>query len=307
MLNPQALYALFAPLADDVRIDEPLKRHTSWRIGGPADVLVAPRDLESLQACIACAYDAGIPYFILGRGSNLLIRDGGIRGLVIKLGDAFSELRIEGQTLTALAGRSIVSAANRSMREGLSGLEFATGIPGSVGGAVTMNAGSHGGEIKDVLKDALVLTREGALKHVSSQDLAFSYRHSAVPENAWTVVRATFSLRAGDVMEMRERTGAWSQRRRLTQPLSQPNCGSVFRNPPGDYSARLIEAAGLKNTRVGDAMISDVHANFIVNLGAATAEDVLELMSRAQEAIQTRFAVELIPEVRVVGEAKTQG
>lgn len=307
MLKPQALYALFAPLADDVRIDEPLKRHTSWRIGGPADVLVAPRDLESLKACIVRAHEAGIPYFILGRGSNLLVRDGGIRGLVIKLGDAFSELAIEGQTLTALAGRSIVSAANRAMREGLSGLEFATGIPGSVGGAVTMNAGAHGGEIKDVLQEALVLTRAGALKRVSLQDLAFSYRHSAVPENAWTVVRASFSLRAGDVAEMRARTSAWSQRRRLTQPLSQPNCGSVFRNPPGDFSARLIEAAGLKKMRVGDAMISDVHANFIVNLGAATAEDVLELMSRAQKAILTRFAVELIPEVRVVGEAKTQG
>ncbi len=301
-MDRRSLESVFAGVAQSVLYDEPLVRHTTWRIGGPADVLIIPGTLTEVKAALASARRHELPVFVLGRGSNLLVKDGGIRGVVLKLGDDFAAVETSELSLTALAGRTIVSAAHIAIRRGLSGLEFATGIPGTVGGAVTMNAGAHGGEIRDVLAKATVIDRAGEVLEVLPQDLAFAYRHSGIGEKGLVVVTATFALTAGDRVKMQERVRAWSRRRIVSQPLSLPSCGSVFRNPPGDFSARLIEAAGLKGQRIGNAMISDLHANFIVNLGQAQAADVMALMRLAQTAVWERFGVKLEPEVRVVGE-----
>ncbi len=301
-MDRRSLESVFAGVAQSVLYDEPLVRHTTWRIGGPADVLIIPGTLTEVKAALASAKRHELPVFVLGRGSNLLVKDGGIRGVVLKLGDDFAAVETSACSLTALAGRTIVSAAHIAIRRGLSGLEFATGIPGTVGGAVTMNAGAHGGEIRDVLAKATVIDRAGEVLEVLPQDLAFAYRHSDIGEKGLVVVEATFALTAGDRAKMQERVRAWSRRRLVSQPLSLPSCGSVFRNPSGDFSARLIEAAGLKGRRIGNAMISDLHANFIVNLGQAQAVDVMALMRLAQTEVWERFGVKLEPEVRVVGE-----
>jgi UDP-N-acetylmuramate dehydrogenase len=296
------LRKIFGQVEADVRFDEPLARHTTWRIGGPADVFAVPHTLTQIQELAQCAHAWGVPWFVLGRGSNLLVRDAGVRGLVVQFGDHFAALQLSGMQLRAEAGRGMVSAAGLSVARGLAGLEFATGIPGSVGGAVTMNAGAHGGEIRDVLETVTVLRPDGQLEELWPEQLDFSYRHSGILERGYTVLAATFVLKPGDAQALREQVRAWSKRRQATQPLSQPNCGSVFRNPSGLYAAQLIEAVGLKGAQQGGAMVSPVHANFIVNTGGATAADVLALMARMQTEVRAAFAVELVPEVRVVGE-----
>lgn len=298
--------SVFTGLAPTVLFDEPLSKHTTWRIGGPADVFIVPRTMEEVKAVVLAAHTHNIPLFILGRGSNLLVQDGGMRGAVLKLGDELAAVEVNGHSLTALAGRSIVSAAHIAIRHGLSGLEFATGIPGTVGGAVTMNAGAHGGEVKDVLARVTAITPDGTITELFPDELGFRYRHSIVREQQLTVVQAQFDLQLGDSKQLQEQVRIWSKRRQTTQPLSMPNCGSVFRNPPGDFAARLIESAGLKGLRHGNAMISELHANFIVNVGQARAADVLWLMRCAQETVQQRFGMRLEPEVRIVGEDDTR-
>ncbi len=294
--------SLFDQVEAVVMFDEPMARHTTWRIGGPADVFAVPTNAIQVQQLIAVSKDNGIPWLAMGRGSNLLVRDGGIRGLVIALGDALSDCTIDGNLVTAYAGRSLVSVAYKAIRQGLSGLEFATGIPGSVGGAVAMNAGAHGAEIKEVLKEVDVVSTDGLYLTIPANQLHFAYRSSALRENGWIAMKAVFALHDGDSQEMQERTRAWAKRRQNTQPLSLPSCGSVFRNPVGDYSARLIETCGLKGKRIGDAQVSEKHANFIVNLGQAKASDVLALLEFVQQTVKETFGVELLPEVRVVGE-----
>ena len=299
--------SIFANSASVVLYHEPMVKHTTWRIGGPADILAIPEDISQIEELLRLAISNEIPYFVLGRGSNLLVRDGGIRGLVIKLGEAFSGYTIDGNEITVKSGRTIVSTAHVAMKNGLSGLEFATGIPGTVGGAVVMNAGAHGSEMKDVLKLVQVLTRGGEVKSRSARELNFHYRTSALRDSGDVVLSATFALAPGNVEEMLAKVKRWSMHRQATQPLSFPSCGSVFRNPAGDYAARLIEAAGLKGKRIGDAMISDLHANFIVNIGHASAKDVMALMDYAKQQVLQQFGIELMPEVRLVGEDEARG
>lgn len=285
-----------------VLFDEPMSRHTTWRIGGPADALVLPESESQILRLMGLIGEYGWPWTVVGRGSNLLVRDGGIRGVVVKLADNWAALDIEGTVLTAEAGRLIVSAANTAIRHGLSGLEFATGIPGSVGGAVRMNAGAHGGEVGRVVLFADVAFPDGRVRRVDREELGFAYRRSRVGEWGALVLRAAFQLTPGDREAMIRQVKEWTQRRRQTQPLSQASAGSVFQNPPGTHAARLIEEAGLKGRRVGAAQISPRHANFIVNLGGATARDVLKLIQLAQEEVWRRYAVRLEPEVKIVGE-----
>jgi UDP-N-acetylmuramate dehydrogenase len=298
---------IFTGVAPVILYQEELAKHTTWRIGGPADVLAIPDHISQVMELVRVAKNHGIPYFVLGRGSNLLVKDGGIRGLVIKMGELFSQLTINGSDLVVQSGRSIVSTAHVAMKNGLSGLEFATGIPGTVGGAVMMNAGAHGSAIQDVIQSVQVLTPAGEVANLLVPTLNFHYRSSALRDSGNVVLSATFALTPGNVEEMLGKVKAWSLRRHATQPLSFPSCGSVFRNPPGDHAARLIEAVGLKGTRIGDAMISDLHANFIINLGHASAKDVMALMKSAQERVKAVFAIELVPEVRLVGEDEARG
>jgi UDP-N-acetylmuramate dehydrogenase len=286
----------------DVRFQEPMSRHTTWRIGGPADIFVCPKSVEEVRGAVLAAAELGLPWTVIGRGSNLLVHDGGIRGIVIKMHDNFAHASIDNHVLVAESGRSFVSAAHMAIRHNLGGLEFATGIPGSVGGAVMMNAGAHGGEVKDVLLWADVLDGAGNIHRLSNADLKFSYRYSILKDHPQIVLRAAFQLHPANGEELLAKVKEWSLRRARTQPLSMPNCGSVFRNPPGAHAGALIEAAGLKGLRKGDAQISDKHANFIVNLGNAKAEDVLWLMRHVQETIRAKFQIQLETEVRLVGE-----
>jgi UDP-N-acetylmuramate dehydrogenase len=302
-MNKEQTQTLFAnENLGTVLLDEPLSKHTSWRIGGPADVFVLPTTIEQLKRIMELTWQHQIPWYVIGKGSNLLVRDGGLRGVVIKLSDNFADLQIDGETLTAQGGRSFVSAANHAIRHGLSGLEFATGIPGTVGGAVMMNAGAHGGEVKDVLIECRVLTEEGKIVRLSHSDLKFDYRYSILKDHPAIVIDAAFQLHPGDPVEMSERVRLWRERRQMTQPLSLPSCGSVFRNPEGTHSGKLIEEAGLKGTRIGGAQISELHGNFIVNIGGAKATDVIRLIELVQRTILEKFGYELHPEVRIVGE-----
>ncbi|GMA49167.1 UDP-N-acetylenolpyruvoylglucosamine reductase [Alicyclobacillus contaminans] len=302
MNSERVLAALERFGVQDVRLNEPMSRHTTWRIGGPADIFVCPKSVSEVRGALLAARELEVSWTVIGRGSNLLVQDGGIRGMVIKMGDNLAKVDVDGETLTAEAGRSFVSAANLAIRHGLSGLEFATGIPGSVGGAVMMNAGAHGGEVKDVLLYADVMDDEGRMERLSNADLRFAYRYSVLKDHPRLVLKAAFGLRPGDVEAMTRTVRGWSQRRSQTQPLSWPNCGSVFRNPPGTHAGFLIESAGLKGLRRGNAQISEKHANFIVNLGSAKAEDVLWLMRHVQETIQEKYGIHLETEVRLMGE-----
>ncbi|WP_047151554.1 UDP-N-acetylmuramate dehydrogenase [Aneurinibacillus tyrosinisolvens] len=283
-------------------IDEPLANHTTWKIGGPADILIEPTDKNALARSMKLIYKHKVPWTVLGRGSNMLVRDGGIRGVVFKLADGFNHLNFNGEEIEVGAGYSFIRLAVMAGKEGLTGLEFAGGIPGTVGGAVYMNAGAHGSDVSRILKHAEVLLENGELVTFTPDDLAFRYRHSILQEIKGIVTGAVFQLSYGDRKEIARHMAEYKDRRRHTQPLSMPCAGSVFRNPPGDHAGRLIESAGLKGFRVGGAQISERHANFIVNCGNATAQDVLDLMEQAMEIVEQRFQVKLVPEVLVVGE-----
>lgn len=286
----------------EVLYEAPLSNYTTWKIGGPADVLIVPESKEQLVAAIRLLSKHRISWMNLGRGSNMLVSDKGIRGVVIKPGGELDFVRIDGTKVTAGAGYSFVKLAVVAGKEGLTGLEFARGIPGTVGGAVYMNAGAHGSDVSRIFKSADIVLETGELVTYERDDMKFSYRHSILQEQKGTVVEATFELAEGDSKEISEATTAYMDRRRRTQPVQSACAGSVFRNPPNDFAARLIQEAGLKGYRYGGAQVSEVHANFIVNAGQATAEDVLALMSHIQSTVSERFGVSLVPEVLVVGE-----
>lgn len=302
-MNSKDLQAIFHGLdVGDIKWDEPMSKHTTWRIGGPADAFFIPAKVEQLQTLVKACSDHHIPWYVIGRGSNLLVKDGGIRGVVIQMSDNLSEVSVTNDgRFIAEAGRSYVAAANTAIRQGLQGLEFATGIPGTVGGAVMMNAGAHGGETKNVLLNAEIIEEDGSITTLQNHDLKFAYRYSILKDHPKIVVRAVFQLQPGDTEEMQERVRSWRERRQKTQPLQLPNCGSVFRNPEGTHAGYLIEQSGLKGTKIGGAQISDLHANFIVNIDNAKAADILALIELARTTIQNNYGITLIPEVRIVG------
>jgi UDP-N-acetylmuramate dehydrogenase len=287
----------------DVRVNEPLSRHTTWKVGGPADLLIYPRNKEELEQAMQVVYRHQIPWRVIGRGSNLLVRDGGIRGVVFKLDEGFNELKVDGTRVTAGGGYSTILLATMTSRQGLTGLEFAAGIPGNVGGAVYMNAGAHGSEISKVLHSATVLLETGEWVTLSNEEMEFRYRTSVLQTKLKGIVtEASFTLEYGERDEIMSRLTSYKDRRRKTQPLQYPCAGSVFRNPPGDYAGRLIQEAGLKGFRIGDAEVSTTHANFIINRGNATAKNVLQLIEHIIQTIEEKYNIRLEPEVQVVGE-----
>ncbi|UJF35138.1 UDP-N-acetylmuramate dehydrogenase [Paenibacillus hexagrammi] len=286
----------------EIRTNERLAPFTTWKIGGPADVLIIPQDKEQIAAAIRTLQQHGIPWTVIGRGSNLLVRDKGIRGVVIKLGSALETLRFEGTTVYAGASYSFIKLSILAAKEGLTGLEFAGGIPGSVGGAVYMNAGAHGSDVSRILKQAEVILDTGELVRMQLEDLQYAYRHSVLHTLPGIVTEAVFELQEGDRKEIAGAMAAYRDRRLRTQPLQLACAGSVFRNPAGGFAAKLIEEAGLKGKRVGGAEISMLHANFIVNTGNATAEDVLTLIQEVQQIVLDTYGISLVPEVLVVGE-----
>jgi UDP-N-acetylmuramate dehydrogenase len=285
----------------EIRYNEPLAPYTTWRIGGPADLFIVPASKEKLAICMKLLNQYGIPWFVIGRGSNLLVGDQGFRGVVLKINETLEFIRFEGTFVYAGAACSFVKLSRLAAKEGLTGLEFAGGIPGSVGGAVYMNAGAHGSDVSHILKQAEVLLQTGEFIIMQREDLQYAYRHSCLHHFPGIVTEAVFELKEGDRKEIAGALAAYRDRRVRTQPLQMACAGSVFRNPDQDHAARLIEAAGLKGFRVGGAEVSVKHANFIVNIGQATAQDVLTIIDLIQTTIKQKFGIQLIPEVLVVG------
>ena len=283
------------------KFDEPLKRYTAWKIGGPADALLEPGSVDELIEANEKAAEHGVPVTILGGGTNVLIRDGGIRGLTIRLAKSLAHVEVEGMRVTADAGVLYPVLANTTAGRGLAGLEFATGIPGTVGGAVYMNAGAYGSETTEVLDWADVL-RDHRVVRMENRELDLSYRHSALHENqGWIVLRASYTLAPGDPLVLKARIKEFRSQRMNGSP-NRPSCGSTFKRPKGDFPGRVIEAAGLKGTRVGRIEVSRVHANYFVNLGDGTAQEALELIELVRQRVIERLGIELEPEVRVIGE-----
>lgn len=297
------LQAIFAGCtAKELLLEEPMAKHTSFRIGGPADVLAQPADEAELAALLKRAADHAVPVTLIGNGSNLLVRDKGIRGLVIKLSNSFSDMKALGNELTFGSGISLAMASKKAASLSLSGLEFAVGIPGTIGGAVYMNAGAYDGEMAKVVTSVRVMDREGKISELKASELAFAYRHTALQNSGLIVTSVTCVLQPDEADAIAAKMADFSQRRISKQPLELPSAGSMFKRPPGYFAGTLIEQTGLKGYTVGGAQVSQKHAGFVVNVGGATAKDVLQLISDVQSKVFAAHGVRLEPEVLVLGE-----
>ncbi len=285
-----------------VLVNEPMSSHTTFRIGGPADYFVAPENTEALQKILKVCKDAKIPYFILGNGSNLLVGDKGFRGVVIQLYKNLSEIRIEGTKITAQAGAMLIRVAKEAAKAGLTGLEFASGIPGTIGGAMVMNAGAYGGEMKDVVTAVTVLTGDGEVVTLTGEAMNFCYRGSVIEEKGYIVLEAVMELKARNQEEIQSRMEELSVQRKTKQPIEYPSAGSTFKRPEGYFAGKLIMDAGLRGLKVGGAQVSEKHCGFVINAGGATAADVMELIRKVSETVEKQFGVMLEPEVKRIGE-----
>lgn len=280
---------------------EPMKKHTTFRVGGPADLYVCPKRQE-LPEILKLAKKHDLPVTIIGNGSNLLVGDKGIRGLVIEVGAQMRTLEVEGTVLRVQAGALLSQVAAKAAAAGLGGMEFAAGIPGSIGGAVTMNAGAYGGEMKDILQQVTVFTPACEEKVLSREELQLSYRHSCIPENGFLVLEAELSLTPAPEQEIRAKMAELREKRIEKQPLEFPSAGSTFKRPEGYFAGKLIMDAGLRGYTVGDAQVSEKHCGFVINRGNATAAEIVQLMTDVQESVKKQFGVTLEPEVKMIGE-----
>lgn len=287
----------------DIKEQIPLSRYTFTKTGGPAEYLAFPKNTAEVEKLVKATRIDKIPLTIIGNASNLIIRDGGIDGLVIILTE-LKEIKVEGNQVTADAGARIIDTAFAAAHHGLSGMEFAAGIPGSIGGGVFMNAGAYGGEMQEVVDSVHVLTRSGELKTYSNQEMNFSYRHSIVQETGDIVLTASFKLVPKDRLEILDQMHYLNALRRYKQPLEYPSCGSVFKRPTGHFVGPMIIKAGLQGKKIGGAQDSTKHAGFIVNKGGATATDYLNLIHLIQRVIKEKFGIDLHTEVRIIGQEK---
>ena len=285
-----------------VLIDEPMKNHTSFKIGGPADIMVIPESIEEIQCALKVCIENDVPYFVMGNGSNLIVRDKGMRCVVIKIGDNLKDVKINGNIVTAQAGILLSTLSKKIMAESLKGFEFASGIPGTLGGAITMNAGAYGGEMKDVVKGAKLLDKNGEINHFSLKELELGYRTSIIQRKGYIVLEVELELEKGNYEEILSITKDLTEKRTTKQPLHLPSAGSVFKRPEGYFAGKLIQDSGLKGKNVGGAQVSELHSGFIVNTGNATAKDVLDLIALVQKKVKENFGVDLHTEVRIIGE-----
>ena len=289
-----------------VLTEEPMRMHTSFQIGGPAEIFVQPATGDEVRQAICLAKEEQIPFFVVGNGSNLLVSDDGFRGMIVQIGRNLQEISVEDNVIYAQAGALLSRVARTALEHGLTGMEFAAGIPGSLGGAVAMNAGAYGGEMKDILKDVEVLTPDGEIKILSLEELDLSYRHSCIFEKDYIVLSVHLQLEQGDKTVIRNRMDELARARREKQPLEYPSAGSTFKRPEGYFAGALIQDAGLKGYTVGGAQVSEKHSGFVVNRGGATAEEVLFLIKQVQKKVKSRFGVTMEPEVRMVGFTDTE-
>lgn len=288
--------------SDNVYLNEPMKKHTTFRIGGPADYYITPHSTAEIAELIRACRQQELPYYILGNGSNLLVGDLGYRGVIIQIYKNFSDVRAVGSELFVKAGTLMSKAARKACDYGLTGLEFAAGIPGTVGGAVVMNAGAYGGEMRDVIKTVTVLDKEGGVHTLSNEELQLDYRTSVIPGHEYTVLEACLALRPGNIREIERTMTELKERRNSKQPLDKPSAGSTFKRPEGHFAGKLIMDAGLQGFAVGGAQISKKHCGFVINNGEATAADVRNLMDEVIRRVKEQFGVVLEPEVKRLGE-----
>ncbi len=289
-LSPEMIY-----------IDEPMNRHTSFKIGGPADVLVMPKSVDDLKVVVETCQANTCPVHIVGNCSNLLVGDDGVRGVVVKLSENFSGVEIDGNRVKAQSGILLSQLSSKVVEKSLGGFEFASGIPGTIGGAVFMNAGAYGGEMKDVVREVTVLTRHGEVLSLSNEELEFGYRMSAVQREKHIVLEVLMELEEKPYGEIKQLIDELTEKRTSKQPLQLPSAGSTFKRPEGHFAGKLIDDAGLRGVRHGDAQVSEKHCGFIVNRGSATSADVLRLIGLVQKVVYDQFGVLLEPEVRLFG------
>ena len=280
---------------------EPMKKHTTFRVGGPADVLVTP-DLKCLPEVIDACKKHKLPYYVIGNGSNLLVGDKGIRGVVIALTNRAGDMQCDGEVITAGAGCTLGQIASFAAGNALTGFEFAAGIPGTLGGAVVMNAGAYGGEMKDVITSVLVLDEDGNQKELTAEELDLSYRHSCIPKKNYVVLRVTMKLSRGEESAIRAKMAELREQRISKQPLEYPSAGSTFKRPEGHFAGKLIMDAGLRGYQVGGAQVAEKHCGFVINKENATAADIMQLMQDVSAKVEEQFGVKLEPEVKMMGE-----
>lgn len=287
---------------EKIYVNEKMEKHTTFRIGGPADYFVMPSDVTDVKAVIELCEQEKVPYYVVGNGSNLLVGDKGFRGVIIQIAGNMNQLQADGEVITAQAGCSLAQIAGKALDEELAGFEFAAGIPGTLGGAVRMNAGAYGGEIKDVLESAVVLTREGKVMELSANEMEFGYRTSIIERTGWTILGGKIRLHKGKREEIKAVMDDLREKRVSKQPLEYPSAGSTFKRPKGYFAGKLIQDAGLRGFRVGGACVSEKHSGFVINIDHATADDVVSLMEQVDEKVRAQFGVGLEPEVRRIGE-----
>lgn len=300
----QNIYELLCGCAggENVRRQEPMSLHTTFRIGGPADLFVMPGSIQAVADSIRICKETQTPYAVIGNGSNLLVSDAGYRGVIIQIGRNLNQITGNGEEIRAQAGAMLSVIAKTALSESLTGFEFASGIPGTLGGAVVMNAGAYGGEMKDVLTEVTVLTREGEIRTIPAEKLELGYRTSLAAKNGWIILEAVLRFQKGDAEAIRSRMEELKVQRVTKQPLDLPSAGSTFKRPEGYFAGKLIMDAGLRGFTVGGAQISEKHCGFVINKGGATAEDVRNLICAVQKKVQEDAGVKLEPEVKFLGE-----
>lgn len=300
----QNIYELLCGCAggENIRRQEPMSLHTTFRIGGPADLFVTPGSIQAVADSIRICKETQTPYAVIGNGSNLLVSDTGYRGVIIQIGRNLNQVSVNGEEIRAQAGAMLSVIAKTALSESLTGFEFASGIPGTLGGAAVMNAGAYGGEMKDVLTEVTVLTREGEIRTVPAEKLEMGYRTSLAAKNGWIILEAVLKFQKGDAEAIRGRMEELKMQRVTKQPLDLPSAGSTFKRPEGYFAGKLIMDAGLRGFTVGGAQISEKHCGFVVNKGGATAEDVRNLICAVQKKVQEDAGVKLEPEVKFLGE-----
>lgn len=304
-INMELLYGQIEKIvkAKRVILNASMSKYTSFRTGGNADIMVIVENEEEIEKLLRLLSEERVPYIILGNGSNILVKDGGYRGVVVKLGEFFNSIKIKDNQIMAYAGAKISTAAREAMESGLSGMEFASGIPGSVGGGVFMNAGAYGGEIKDIILSVTAITKDGMKKYeITKEEMKLGYRHSTFQESGDIIISATFQLKTGEKSVIAAEMKKLMDRRNQKQPVNLPSAGSFFKRPDGYYAGQLIQDSGLKGLSVGGAQVSPLHAGFIVNNGGATTTDILNLMKLIQNTVFNKFGVKLEPEVRILGD-----
>lgn len=281
--------------------NEPMSRHTTFRVGGAADVFVTPESEDNVKTVLEYVNKNSVPYYIIGNGSNLLVKDKGFRGVIIQLYKNFSEIKTEGNIIRAQAGALLSAAAREAMNNSLRGMECLSGIPGTIGGAVCMNAGAYGGEIKDIVTEVKVI-RNGKVETIDNKSAGFCYRGSTIMRENMIVLEAVFKLEKGIKEEIQAKMKELTEQRNSKQPVELPSAGSTFKRPEGYFAAKLIDDSGLRGFKAGGAQVSTKHCGFVVNTGGATAEDIITLMDKVTDIVMEKFGVKLEPEVRIIGE-----